>query len=637
MDRRNVDWWCARGILLLVLGMAVFGVLAFGAVDQWAFLVMQGMAMGVFILWGIRLWAHPKPQLLWPPLCWVVAAFAIYALARYFTADIEYVARQEVIQVVLFAFVFFVVVNCLYGQEEITAVSYTIVALGTVTSGYAVAQLVQHSNQVWNQISPYVGRASGTYISPNDLAGLLAMLIPLALAYLLVGKVHIVTRILLAYAAVAMVAGLAVTFSRGGYLAALVGTFLILVILLGHRNHRWKAIILLLALLGGGGFMVSKYLSRTIGYMRRVDSPDQQGGSLVADARSRLEIWSTAVRMWRDNPWCGVGPAHFDYRFREYRPEMMQARPDRVHNDYLNLLADWGLVGGVIVLSGMGVFVFWITRTWPHVRRRENDFGSAQSNRFAFFLGAVCGLAALATHSCVDFNLHIPANAFVGVVLLALVTSNIRYATEAHWYRIRPPLKVTVTALLTMLVFAFAVSEWRGTGEAIWLQRAWRLPNFSPQRAASLERAFKFEPQNSSTAYEIGECYRTQSFAGGEEYKLLGQKAIDWYVQAARLNPYDCYSYLRIGMCLDWLGHHGDKADVAYRNAESLDPNGYFTVANIGWHYVQIGDYAAARTCFERSLRLEWHDNDIAKNYLDICETKMAERASGRPSLPLNY
>ena len=57
-------------------------------------------------------------------------------------------------------------------------------------------------------------------------------------------------------------------------------------------------------------------------------------------------LWMAAERMWRDHFWWGVGPAHYDYRFREYRPVNVQMRPDRAHNDYLNLLADWGTAGG---------------------------------------------------------------------------------------------------------------------------------------------------------------------------------------------------------------------------------------------------------------------------------------------------
>ncbi len=638
LTRKNLDWWCERGILALVLGMLVFAPLAFGAVDAWSFLVVQVVAAVVFVLWGVRLWLNPRGRLLWPPLAWVVLAFMIYAVARYFTADIEYIARLETIQVLLFGGLFFAALNNLRGQEEISAVSGTLIVLGTGIACYAVAQMMHHSNHVWNQISPYTGRASGTYISPNNLSCLLAMLLPLALAYLLVGKVHIVTRILLIYAALAMAAGLAVTFSRGGWLAAAAGIFLLLGILLGHGNHRLKAVLLLVVLLAGGGFMISHYLSKTVTYMRRVETPEGNGGLVMIDASagSRLLLWQAAGRMWADNPWFGVGPAHYDYRFREYRPEAMQGRPDRVHNDYLNLLADWGTVGGVIVLAGLGFFVGWLKKTWPHVRREENDFGTGQSNRFAFFLGATGGLAALAVHSLMDFNLHVPANALVGVTLLGLLASNARYATERFWFRPGPALKLAISTALGVVVIYLVAQAWRLDGEARWLARAETQPLFSPERSAALEWAFSCEPKNFETAYKIGECFRRQSLDGGDKSTALGQKALDWYAQAIRLNPHDAYSYLRTGMCLDWLGRRRE-AEPAYRAAEARDPNGNYLVAAVGWHYVQTGDYAAAQEWFTRALKLGGKDNDIARNYQAICESKLAEKASGRPQLPSDY
>ena len=629
--RRNLDWWCERGILSLVLGMLAFAPLAFGAVDAWAWLVLQCAAAAAFVLWAVRLWAHPKFRLLWPPLAWVVLAFTLYAGARYFTADIEYVARLETLQVLLFGILFFVAINNLRGQEETSAVSAALLAVGTVAACYAVAQLTHHSNQVWNQLSPYFGRASGTYVSPNNLAGLLAMLLPLALAYLLVGKVNVVTRILLGYAAVAMAAGLAVTFSRAGYLAAAAGIFLVLGILLGHGNHRLKAVLLLLVILSVGGYGTSHYLSKTVGYMRRVSAPEENAGQefIDASADSRLALWGTAARMWADHPWFGVGPAHFDYRFREYRPESVQGRPDRVHNDYLNLLADWGVAGGVIVFAGMGIFIFGLKKTWPHVRREENDFGSGQSNRFAFFIGATGGLAALAVHSLMDFNLHVPANALVGVTLLALLTSNARYATEQYWFKPNRALKLALSAALGGAAVYFVVQAGRLGGEAHWQTRAEQLPVFSPEQTAALERAFACEPENFETAYEIGECLRIQSLNNAVNATALAQNALAWHQRATRLNPHFGYGFLRAGICLDWLGRSAE-AEPFYRRAEALDPNGHFTVANIGWHYVQIGDYAAAREWFVRSLKLSEKDNPIARNYLAICESKLAAKASGR-------
>ena len=110
---------------------------------------------------------------------------------------------------------------------------------------------------------------------------------------------------------------------------------------------------------------------------------------------------------------------------------------------------------------------------------------------------------------------------------------------------------------------------------------------------------------------------------------------MDWYALALRANPRDGYGYLRTGMCLDWLGRPTE-AEKWFSQAEERDPNSYYMVANIGWHYVQIGDYAAARQWFERSMKLGGKNN-IAWNYLLICETKLQEKASGRLIIPPSF
>jgi O-antigen ligase len=636
MNREVLDKFFERGILALVLAILVFAPLAFGAVETGAFLFVQALTIAVMILWALRIWTSPKPQLLWPPVCWVVLAFVIYAVARYLTADIEYIARQEMIQVLMYAFLFLAIVNNLYRQEFSQVISFTLIALAMVISSCAGYQFLTHSHRVWYAISPYPGRASGTYISPNNLASFLEMLLPLVVAYILAGRMKPLTRILLGYAALVMAAGLVVTFSRGGWAAAVVGLLALLGILAGHRNHRWGALALLVILLGGGSFFFAHYLSKSASYMTHIKSPDTGG---IRDIDVRLGLWSAGEKMWLDNFWWGVGPGHFDYRFRQYRPENVQTRPDRAHNDYLNLLDDWGTTGGIIVLAGMTFFITGLARTWRHVRRAENHFGSGQSNRFAFYLGAAAGLLALAVHSFMDFNLHIPANAIIGVTLLALLTSNLRFATERYWLNLRLPSKMLLTTALAAGMIYFGAQEWRLGHEAVWLARAERFPEFfSPMRTDALEKAFAAEPMNFATAYEIGETYRTESFEGGDNYAAQAKTAMEWYSRSQKLDRFDGYSYLRYGMCLDWL-ERNDEAELFFNRAEALDPNGYYTVATVGWHYVQAQNYAAARPWLERSLTLQSTDNgnEITGSRLEFVQKKLMEKAANSGVLPAGF
>jgi len=633
MNREALDRWCERGILVLVLGILVFGPLALGAVDAWAFLVIQGLTIGVLLVWALRLWVSPNPRLLWPPVGWVVLAFTLYAIGRYFMADIEYVARLEMIQVLMYAFLFFAIVNNLHRQESAQIVSFTLVFLAAGISGYAVFQFLTHSNQVWGFISPYPGRASGTYIAPDHFAGFLELLLPMAFAYALVGRVKPLVRALLIYAAVGIMAGLAVTFSRGGWTAAVVGLFVLLGILMCHRNHQRLALVVLIILVIGGTIFVTRYLSTTISYNERVK---KSGAIVQLNWDVRRDMWGAAIRMWQDHFLWGVGPAHYDYRFREYRPESMQTRPRRAHNDYLNLLADWGTIGGVIVLTGMLVFGAGLVRTWKYVRPPENDFGRGLGNRFAFFLGASAGLLAMAVHLVVDFNLHIPANAILGVTWLALLSSNLRFAAERHWLAMRVPVKALAALGLITVVAYLGYQEWRQGYEQLWLARAERLPDFSAARAAALNTAFEFEPMNPQTAYDLGEIFRVQSFNGGQNFEAQAKTAMEWYARGMKLDPYDGYDYLRYGMCLDWVGRHAE-AGPYFSRAEALDPNGYYTVANVGWHYVQVEDYAAARSWLARSMRLHWQENVIGRSYLEITERQLIGNASRQSPSPAGF
>src|SRR5262245_15940199 len=111
MNREAIDTWLERSILVLVSGLLVFGTAAFGGVRPSEFVFVWWAVIAVIVLWLIRIWMAPKFRFLWPPICWAVIPFVAYAVWRYRTADIEFLARQELIHIVLGALLFVAVVN----------------------------------------------------------------------------------------------------------------------------------------------------------------------------------------------------------------------------------------------------------------------------------------------------------------------------------------------------------------------------------------------------------------------------------------------------------------------------------------------------------------------------------------------
>src|SRR5262249_53189510 len=145
-------------------------------------------------------------------------------------------------------------------------------------------------------------------------------------------------KIFLAYASLVMFAGLGTTVSRGAWIASTFALLLFFGVLLFHPSYRLSSSICLAILVGAALIAIPQNYA----FQARLKMMFSQG---KIDDDPRLSLWQPAVAVWKESPWFGAGPAHFDYRFRKFRPEEVQLQPDRAHNDILNTLADWGLVG----------------------------------------------------------------------------------------------------------------------------------------------------------------------------------------------------------------------------------------------------------------------------------------------------
>ena len=201
MNRERLDGWCEWGILGLVLAILVYSPLATGVVRPQDFVIVEWLTVGILLCWLCRFWVNPKHRLLWPPVCWAVVLFMLYAVGRYLTADIEYVARQEMIKVLVYGFIFLAVLHNLHKQETTQVVGTVVIILGMLISLYALYQFLAGAERVWLFVRPevYRQRGSGTFICPNHLAGYLELALPLGLAYTLTGRFTHLAKIFLGY------------------------------------------------------------------------------------------------------------------------------------------------------------------------------------------------------------------------------------------------------------------------------------------------------------------------------------------------------------------------------------------------------------------------------------------------------
>ncbi|NLE77498.1 MAG: hypothetical protein GX605_12205, partial [Chloroflexi bacterium] len=147
-----------------------------------------------------------------------------------------------------------------------------------------------------------VRRIRALYGSPNNLALFLERVIPLAAAYVLLGR-RDWRKGVYGVALVTMMLALYLTFSRGAWFLALPVAFLVIGLLGGWR-------ILAGALVGLVAMAAA--LIPFWGTARLQSLLDLQGGT----GFFRLQLWRSAWNMIRDHPLLGVGPDNFLYLYR---------------------------------------------------------------------------------------------------------------------------------------------------------------------------------------------------------------------------------------------------------------------------------------------------------------------------------
>lgn len=274
------------------------------------------------------------------------------------------------------------------------------------------------------------GLATGTFVNRNHLAGFLELTLAVGLgtlvgqlarqdsadgtrarlrdlaAALLGPKLH------LRLALVVMVIALVLTRSRMGnvafFVSLLVTGSLALLLLRRRPRHLVLLLVSLVALdvlIIGTWFGVEQVVER----LQQTGAYDPLTGR-YRDA-DRLDVDVETLAAIADYRWFGSGGGTFYAVFPAYRPADVATFFDHAHNDYLEFLLEYGLVGIVPLLA----FVVFTLGRAVHAMRQRRD-GLLGGCGFATLMATV----ALAIHGTVDFNLHIPANAAYLMVVLAL-------------------------------------------------------------------------------------------------------------------------------------------------------------------------------------------------------------------------
>lgn len=540
---------------------------------------------GVLTLGWLRRSAAAKP-VVW---CFATAMLlAFYIGWRAVISPVGYLARTDFF-VILGAFLTYLItaVHLVSPRQRLTLM-WVLFALVLMHVATGVVQFKEKQNFMllpWILRSDYDYRASGFYICPNHLAGLLELTGMLALSLAVWGRGKTWTRIVFGYVAVMALAGIAITGSRGGYLSTLAGlcafgALSLFVIRKVKRRWFWGGVL-------AAVFGCIALVGTTVWAMKMSTDLDRRLGQIHDPKNMRIDMWKAALKAHQLAPWTGTGAGTYLFYGRHFRSREVQADPQHVHNDYLELLTEYGYVGcGIMALFLAAHATSGFTSIGGIIRSRLKPFGLARSNELAVVLGIISGFAALAVHSVVDFNLHIPANALLAAFLFGILANprTPRQEEQPRWRVDALPIRAA-PALLGASLIVLAVPK---IVPEYFAERArMALRDKKPNEAIDLaQRAIEQDPANPNLYYYLGESKHILSLAesNAATRRKLSTEAASAFAAGLKQFPGDLNLLLKLGRTLDNLERYAE-ADFVYRLAISADPNLGTVYALYGHHY----------------------------------------------------
>lgn len=426
--------------VLAIMAGAIISVLALGGVEPWAFAPAQVLIVLAAV---VEFWKQGLPRVGWATRCLLALLLAVPlvqllplpsalitsvspsldqlrqtfvpalgpgAFASTFSIS-PHETKQAFLKLICYVLVFLLAFRAARHERGGELLLRTLIGIGLVEAAYGLVQYLTGWQYIYTfKKVLYTSDATGTYVNRNHFAGLLEMVLPFVVARVLIRTsrpwqslrsliVSPLTSRLLLDGVLLVLLGTALVFSRSrmGIAAGLGGILVACAIafLQSRRRTALKIAVLVLAIPIG--------YSAWIGLEPVMERYEQLAQPELVET-SRLLIWRDTRELIRDYPLLGTGLGTYAWSSVHYQSGLFDYRYEHAHNDYLEFAAEIGIPATVLLFGSLWFLVLRLASRASALERSREKLLAA---------GCAGALAAILTHGITDFNLQIPANAFL--------------------------------------------------------------------------------------------------------------------------------------------------------------------------------------------------------------------------------
>jgi O-antigen ligase len=621
---------CLIGGTRLLFSLPAYGLLAIGAVLSIA---------------SVRARRNPPH-----PTC-VAATLLLggWVLYRSFHSPVEYLALPDFFMMIACLTAYLMTAYYFTGMRDRTILIGVLWAIAALEVWCGLIQFLKDPHFMLFGLlrSQNIERASGLFISPNHFAGFLEAVAIISLSLVIWSRWPVWAKILGSYIAFSCWIGVAISGSRGGYFSTIITlvVFSIGSIWAVRAVNRERFMVALISFLGAVVIMVaaaaflmthSQYLTHRMQTM------------VVKDVR--IYNWEAALDHIKVSPWIGTGAGTHLIYGRLFRRQPIQADPVHAHCDYLELIAEYGVVGGVCMLLFLIAHVRSGLKAYSEIlHRRLVASGIARSNSFALNLGVLSAVAGLAAHSVVDFNMHIPGNALVFAFIFGVLANpNFEHPPNFVERRVLPFGRLLIPALGAWMIWAglpLLPSEWCSEQARIALRDGKYLlavdyaklgvgsPTVHPFDPPvgdfniggqpwisylggldGLIKRFGPNPKNPDMYFYMGEANRALALRMNL-YILkqhFYQEAIPAFEAGLKVFPQDENALARLAQCFDGMRDY-QAAEEVYQQCFKVDPNLGIMYGYYASHLMAEGRTMEAAAALKKEHDLDYGEVDADK------------------------